>query len=118
VSAIIYKVCSKKDWSEACAAGTYTGSNDDRRDSFIHFSTAEQLPGTLARHFAGRGDLVLIAYAVAALGGNLKWEASRGGALFPHYYGTLDPALASWAKPIAQTASGFGLATLLYGASA
>ncbi len=118
MSAIIYKVCGEKEWSEARAAGAYFGSRDDRRDGFIHFSTAEQLPGTLQRHFAGRNDLVLVAFEVAALAEKLKCQPSRGGALFPHYYGTLDPALASWTKLMPLTPSGFQLATLLAGASA
>lgn len=61
----------------------------DRADGYIHFSTAEQLRETLRRHFAGQRDLVLFAIESDSLDGNLRWEPSRGGALFPHLYGEL-----------------------------
>ena len=86
---LIYKICGRAEWAAAEAAGVYAGSADDVRDGFIHFSTLEQVPGTHARHFAGRDDLVLITVRVDALGPALKWEPSRGGALFPHLYDVL-----------------------------
>lgn len=70
-------------------AGVYRGSADDSRDGFIHFSTAEQLSGTLAKHYAGQTDLKLVAVDADTLGPSLRWEPSRGGALFPHLYGEL-----------------------------
>ena len=88
----IYKICSERDWERAVAANAYVGSADDMRDGFIHFSTAEQLAGTAARHFRGQPDLVLIAVDAPALGAALRWEPSRGGALFPHLYGPLSIA--------------------------
>jgi uncharacterized protein (DUF952 family) len=106
--AIIFKVCGADEWAQAELAGRYGGSADDRRDGFIHFSTAAQLAGTLARHFAGRGDLVLIAVEAEALGDALKWEPSRGGDLFPHLYGALDRSAALWVKPLPRDASGGG----------
>ena len=91
---IIYKICPAPAWREAERAGVYRGSPDDVRDGFIHLSTAAQLPGTLAKHFAGQSDLFLIAVDADALGAALKWEPSRGGDLFPHLYGEFDPAAA------------------------
>ena len=91
-SAYIYKVCGSAEWQSACVAGQYTGSADDKRDGFIHLSTAAQLAGTLERHFAGRADLVLVAFDPAKFGDTLKWEASRNGALFPHVYCALPTA--------------------------
>jgi len=91
---IIYKICPAPAWREAERAGAYRGSPDDVRDGFIHFSTASQLSGTLAKHFAGQADLFLVAVDTDALGEALKWEPSRGGDLFPHLYGELDPAAA------------------------
>src|SRR5438045_7049524 len=85
----IYKICTDAEWREAERAGTYRGSAVDRRDGFIHFSTAEQAAETAAKHFAGQRDLVLVAVDADALGDKLKWEPSRGGALFPHLYGEL-----------------------------
>jgi uncharacterized protein (DUF952 family) len=96
----IYKVCGAGEWAAAEAAGAYEGSADDARDGFIHFSTGRQLAGTLAKHFAGRDDLVLVAAEADALGDALKWEPSRGGALFPHLYGALPTSAALWTKPL------------------
>ncbi len=64
----------------------------DRKDGFIHFSTRDQLAATARRHFAGQQDLVVLAVEAAALGSALRWEPSRGGALFPHLHGPLDCA--------------------------
>lgn len=86
----IYKVSPLADWRQARAAGCFEGSAHDRRDGFIHFSTAEQLPGTLARHYAGQHDLVLAAIDPDRLGAALRWEPARDGSLFPHLYGPLD----------------------------
>lgn len=86
----IYKVCSASAWREAERQGAYCGSADDRRDGFIHFSTASQVAGTVAKHFAGQTGLFLIAVDADVLGDALRWEPSRGGELFPHLYGELD----------------------------
>ncbi len=87
--AMIYKICTASEWREAERAGVYRGSAVDHRDGFIHFSTAEQAVETAAKWFAGQRDLVLVAVDAGALGDRLKWEPSRGGALFPHLYGDL-----------------------------
>jgi uncharacterized protein (DUF952 family) len=87
--ATIYKICTAMEWREAEGAGVYRGSEADQRDGFIHLSTAEQVAETAVRHFAKQSDLVLLAVDAAALGDRLKWEPSRGGALFPHLYGQL-----------------------------
>lgn len=87
---LIYKICTAAEWRDAERADAYRGSAVDRRDGFIHFSTAEQAAETAAKHFAGQRDLVLIAVEADALGDQLRWEPSRGGALFPHLYAELD----------------------------
>ncbi len=89
---VIYHVCEKANWQAARAAGRYAGSADDARDGFIHFSAVAQLRESVAKHRAGQDGLVLLAVDAAALGGALKWEPSRGGALFPHLYGDLPVA--------------------------
>ena len=63
--------------------GIFRGSEVDLRDGFIHFSSAEQVAETAAKHFAGARDLMLLRVNAASLGERLKWEPSRGGALFP-----------------------------------
>lgn len=85
----IYKICPATLWREAERTGAFHGSPVDRRDGYIHFSTAGQVTETAAKHFAGEHDLFLVAVEAAALGERLKWEPSRGGALFPHLYGAL-----------------------------
>lgn len=98
----VYKISPKIDWQTACAAGAYAGSADDLRDGFIHLSAAHQFEATLARHFAGQSNLVLIAFEESTLAG-LKWETSRDGQLFPHVYGMLPTAKALWVKDLPLT---------------
>ncbi|HEY5410491.1 MAG TPA: DUF952 domain-containing protein [Caulobacteraceae bacterium] len=97
---LIYKILPRAEWEAACTAGVFLGSAVDIQDGFIHFSAADQVGETLARHFAGQTDLVLVAARAEALGSELKWEPSRGGALFPHLHGPLPTALAVSAEPI------------------
>ncbi|MBN8984835.1 MAG: DUF952 domain-containing protein [Xanthobacteraceae bacterium] len=87
---IIYKICPASAWREAERHGVYDGSADDKRDGFIHFSTAAQLAETARKHFAGQIGLFLIAVDADALGDALRWEPSRNGDLFPHLYEALD----------------------------
>lgn len=87
----IYKILPRADWAEACSAGRFAGSAVDRRDGFIHFSTAEQAQETARLHFAGQSDLLVLEVEADDLGPALKWESSRGGDLFPHLYGDLAP---------------------------
>jgi uncharacterized protein (DUF952 family) len=86
VSRPVYKILRVFEWQAAEQHGCFEGSEDDRRDGFIHLSTAEQLRGTVAKHFASDDYLVLAAIDPGALGERLKWEPSRDGALFPHLY--------------------------------
>lgn len=96
----IYKICTAAEWEAAERTGAYAGSAVDHRDGFIHFSTAAQAAETAAKHFAGQTDLVLVCVNADALGAALKWEPSRGGALFPHLYDPLPTRLAAWIKPL------------------
>lgn len=103
---IIYKICERMAWRQAEAEGMFAGSPDDARDGFIHFSTAAQLAETVAKHFAGRRDLVLVAVDALALNGTLKWEVSRGGDLFPHLYAPLPLAAVRWVRPLPDEIGG------------
>jgi uncharacterized protein (DUF952 family) len=88
----IYTLVQTDDWRAAEAARAYHGSADDRRDSFLHFSTAAQLRASAAKHRAGIADLLMVEVPSAALGESLKWEPASGGSrpgLFPHLYGAL-----------------------------
>lgn len=97
---IIYKICPTALWHAAEAEGVFHGAAIDLTDGYIHFSTAEQVRETAVRHFTGQSDLLLIAVDGKALGSALKYEPSRGGALFPHLYGSLPTAAVRWAKPL------------------
>ncbi|MFN3668903.1 MAG: DUF952 domain-containing protein [Brevundimonas sp.] len=84
-----WKLVDRAEWEAAVAAGRYDGSAVDKADGYIHMSTAGQLAETARRHYAGRSDLVLVEVALAPLGAALRWEASRGGELFPHLFAPL-----------------------------
>ena len=85
----IYPICRREEWEAARAAGRYPGSSQDKADGFIHFSSGDQVKASAAKHRARQTGLVLLAVDEARLGPALKWEPSRGGALFPHLYGPL-----------------------------
>ena len=103
---VIYKICPQALWQEAEAKGVFDGAPIDHNDGYIHFSTAEQARETAAKHFSGQDDLLLIAVEGDKLGDTLKWEPSRGGALFPHLYGALDVSNVEWVKPLPLKADG------------
>jgi|SRR5579863_2727367 len=106
MTGMIYHMCAAEAWEEAVAIGRYTGSADDRRDGFLHFSTAGQIAESARRHRAGQAGLVLVMVEAARLGDRLRWEASRDGALFPHLYGSLLPAEAASVQPLPLGADG------------
>lgn len=97
---LIYKILRAAEWQALCEQGETAGAPVDVTDGFIHFSTADQARETAAKHFAGEDDLVLAAFDADALGAELKWEVSRGGALFPHLYAPLRHADVIWSEPL------------------
>lgn len=103
---LIYKIFRRPEWDAFKAAGRTLGAPVDLADGFIHFSTAQQVVETAAKHFAGQSDLVLVAFSSDALGAALKWEVSRGGALFPHLYRPLELAEVVWDKSLPLGAAG------------
>jgi len=100
MTAPVYKIVAAAAWKKAEAAGRFEGAPVDLADGFIHFSTMAQAPETAAKHFAGQDDLLLVAVDPARLGTALKWEISRGGALFPHLYAPLPLSAVIWAAPL------------------
>jgi uncharacterized protein (DUF952 family) len=88
----IFKILPTAEWERALSVGHFEGSAIDIADGFIHFSAADQVSETARRHFAGQVDLTVLTVNADALGAALRWETSRGGALFPHLYGPLDVA--------------------------
>ena len=106
MSTLLFKICDRLVWHEAERAGVFTGAGADLRDGYIHFSTADQVVETAARHFARHDDLVLLAVEADELGAALAWEPSRGGALFPHLYGPLPLTAVLWVKPLPRGGDG------------
>ncbi|MCR4267172.1 DUF952 domain-containing protein [Nitratireductor sp. ZSWI3] len=100
MASLIYKICPRPLWREAESAGVFNGAPVDLADGYIHFSTAEQAVETAAKHFAGQDDLLLVAVDAEALGEALRYEVSRGGALFPHLYAPLALGAVRWVKPL------------------
>lgn len=102
----IYRLLAESAWQSALAAGVFDGTAHDVRDGFIHFSTAEQVAETAARHYAGQQGLLLLGVSVALLGEALRWEPSRGGALFPHLYASLPTSAVNLVLPLPLGADG------------
>ena len=90
MNGVAYKLVDRAEWE--ASADPYAGSAVDRADGYIHLSTSGQLAETAARHYRGRAGLVLATVDLSGLGETLKWEASRGGELFPHIHGALPHA--------------------------
>lgn len=91
---LAYKVCTKDEWDQALAKKVYTGSSIDHQDGYIHLSTKKQLNETVTKHFKGKKNLIIISFRSDKIQDKLKWEISRNGDFFPHYYGDLDTKFA------------------------
>ena len=102
----IYRILTQQAWAAAQAEGTFRGSEHDVRDGFIHFSTAAQVAETAAKHYTCMTGLVLLWVDVEPIAHALRWEVSRGGALFPHLYGELPSHAVTRAAPLELAANG------------
>lgn len=91
-AATAFKIFTADQWAQFVNDGVFMGAPVDLADGYIHLSAADQLQGTLDKHFAGQVGLVIAEVDLTALGDAIKWEVSRGGALFPHLYGVLPMA--------------------------
>ena len=103
---LIFKICDRTDWEAAERTGVYAGSGKDRADGFLHFSSDAQLAGTLERHYADAGNLVLVAVEADELEEALKWEISRGGEKFPHLYSALPVSMVKWTAELQRGEDG------------
>lgn len=102
----IYKIVPADLWRAAEAAGVFDGAPVDLADGFIHFSTATQTQETADKHFAGQTGLLLVKLIAEDFGADMRWEKSRGGALFPHLYAPLKIAAARAVDAIPLGADG------------
>ncbi|MBN8186903.1 MAG: DUF952 domain-containing protein [Salipiger thiooxidans] len=97
---LIYKILRSEEWAALQAENETAGAPIDVADGYVHFSTLEQVRETASKHFDGIEGLYLLALEADDLGPDLKWEPSRGGALFPHLYGPLRLADVRWSRPL------------------
>lgn len=102
----VYKILRPAEWQMLQDSGRLDGSPDDRRDGFIHLSTAAQLHGTLDKHFVEDSAVMILEIDAARLGDGLRWEPSRGGALFPHLYRPLAKDDVVAARPMTKGPGG------------
>ena len=103
---VAFKLIDAAEWRLALSEGVYEGSAVDQADGFIHLSTAGQLEDTARKHYAGRSDLMVLSVDLAALGGTVVWEPSRGGDLFPHIYGPMPTSVVTKAQVCAVSSDG------------
>lgn len=103
---LIFKIFRRPEWDAFRNAGETSGAPVDLADGYIHLSTAQQVTATAEKHFGAESDLVLVAFDAMSLGAALKWEPSRGGALFPHLYRPLKLAEVVWDKSLPLGATG------------
>lgn len=103
---VIYKILRADEWADLQGRGLTAGSPADLADGYVHLSTAAQLPGTLAKHYAGEGPLHLLACEADRMAPDLRWEPAREGALFPHLYRPLRLTDILWTRSIAPGANG------------
>ncbi|KUR77897.1 DUF952 domain-containing protein [Novosphingobium sp. Fuku2-ISO-50] len=104
--AVAFKILTAPQWADWQATGSFIGAPVDLADGYVHLSSADQLTETANKHFAGQDDLVVVRVDLAALGDLIRWEPSRGGALFPHVYGPLPLGVALAHGTMARDANG------------
>ncbi len=97
---LIYHMANRDAWEDAKKNGSYPGSANDQKDGFIHFSTSDTVAESAAKHRTGETDLVLLTVDSDLAGEALKWEAARGGVLFPHLYSDLKPEMVVREEPL------------------
>lgn len=97
---VAFKILTAEQWDRWQAENIFQGAPIDLADGFIHLSTADQVAGTAAKHFAGQTGLILVEIDLTVLGDAVRWEPSRGDALFPHVYGALPLSAVRSAQPM------------------
>lgn len=97
---LIYKIATSAQWEDAQKQGVFRGAPIDLADGYIHFSTKEQAEETAAKWFASQADLLVIGVDPNPLAKDLRWESSRGGALFPHLYASLPLSAVKFVRPL------------------
>lgn len=88
---MIYHCASPQDW--AARSETHYEPAAYAEEGFVHLSSAEQMVGTLNKHYPGRTDLLVLTIDPTRLTTEAVWEDLYGsGKEFPHVYAPLDVA--------------------------
>lgn len=103
---LIYKIFRPSEWAALQATGESAGAPIDLVDGYVHFSTSAQVAGTLSKHFADEGDLVLLACEAHDMGTDLRWEVARADQLFPHLYRPIRLTDVIWHRSMPKTPTG------------
>lgn len=103
---LVCRLATQEEWAVAREAGFLPTRGMDVDDGFMHLSTIEQALETANRHFRHEEVLLALCAPAASLGSALRWEPSRGGALFPHYYGSLKAEIICEVRPLRRGAEG------------
>ena len=106
MSAVAWKILTAAQWADWQVTGVFHGAPVDLADGFVQLSAADQVTATADKHFAGQDGLVVVRVDLAALGDAVKWEVSRGGALFPHIYAPLPIGVALACAALERDAGG------------
>lgn len=106
MSPVAFKILTTPQWAQWQADGTFIGAPVDLADGYIHLSAADQVSATADKYFAEVPGCVVVRVDLAALGDAVRWEPSRGGALFPHVYAPLPLSAALAHGPLERDASG------------
>ena len=104
---LIFHICPEAAWQCSGITGAYAGSSHSRADGYLHFSLREQLAESFAKHFPSADGLVILAVRLAdllVLEADVRWESSRGGALFPHLYSPVPVAAVAAVRPASDIA--------------
>lgn len=101
-----WKVLTAPQMAQLLDRQVFDGAPIDLADGYVHMSTDDQLRETVDKHFAGQTDLHLARIDLTALGDAVRWEVSRGGALFPHLYAPLPLRAVTAHGPLKRAADG------------
>jgi len=108
----IYKVFREQEWSDFERSLLFTGSADDIRDGYVHFSTRTQLDSTIQKYFSDVDTIIVALVDTDALKTDLKWEVSTKGQLYPHLYSPLPYSTLKKINSIQRRNGRFDLAAL------
>ena len=97
---VVYKIFRASEQEAFQRNGSTPGAPVDIADGYVHMSTRDQVVETAAKHFSGEAGLKILGIETDGLGDALRWEPSRGGALFPHLYRELRLEDVLWTRDL------------------